>query len=638
MSKFTDKLKQASRPDAHPESDALYVKGQMLDDVLSQSTITRRKMLGGSLTASLAMMFAGSSLVGCGSDNSSDATNSLLGSGSTPGTDTKNLYRVDFDPIPLGVGNSIGLPTNYEYSVVFAAGDVVEAGGRAYDGSARSVAELEKLAGGDHDGMHLFAIPGMDANQQGLLVVNHEKYDPVVHQNVANGLNDTNKGQFLASGVGVSIIEIKKTSNNQWQIVSNSKYNRRLTGLDEYAVTGAAAAAIQAAHKKATVTGTLNNCANGYTPWGTYLTCEESDYNYYDESQPDIGYGWVVEIDPFDAQSVPTKRTAMGRFSHENVAYLQNKDGDIAFYMGDDSTPGCIYKFVPSQRVSSSQQANRNLLDDGKLYVAKFKADGSGEWLELAYGKHGLNENAVDPGKYVNYAAGSEPAPKPFPFNNQADVLIHAYEAGRIAGGTLMDRPEWITVAPEGDIYCTLTNNGGRKQTDAANPRANNSVGQIIHWIENNHDPKATTFKWDLLLLAGDPRYVAINPTKYAGLQGNTKGDTFSSPDGLRVDPQGRLWVETDASTSGDTQVVFGNNALYSVDRTTGLSKRFLVGPNGCEITGITYTPDLTTLFINIQHPDPEGKWPSIKQGNNLPGRSATIAIRHKEGKPFGAK
>lgn len=635
MSKFTDELKQATRPSSLNDSESIYVEGQMLDDVLKSATITRRKMLGGSLTASLAMMFAGSSLVGCGSDNK--GTSGV--SSDLPGSNTqKNLYNIEFDSIPMGVGNSIGLPVNYDYSIVFAAGDAIEMGAKAYDGTARTIEELEKIAGGDHDGMHLFPITGKDPNKYGLLVVNHEKYDPIVHQNPANGITDTNKLKFQATGVGVSIIEIEKDANNMWKIVPNSKYNRRLTGLDEFAVSGPAATTIQASHKKATVTGTLNNCANGYTPWGTYLTCEESDYNYYDESQPDNGYGWVVEIDPFDPASVPVKRTSMGRFSHENVAYLQNKDGDIAFYMGDDSTPGCIYKFIPNQRVTTNNQTNRNLLDDGKLYVAKFKADGTGEWLELAYGKNGLNETAKDPGKYVNYEAGKVPAAVDFPFKSQADVLINAYQAGRIAGGTLMDRPEWITVAPEGDIYCTLTNNSGRKQTDAANPRINNSVGQIIHWIENNNDPKAMTFKWDILLLAGDPRYVAINPTKYAGLQGNTKGDTFSSPDGLRVDPQGRLWVETDSSTSGDTQAVFGNNSLYSVDRKTGVSKRFLVGPNGCEITGITYTPDLTTLFINIQHPDPEGKWPSTKQGTQLPGRSATIAIRHKDGKPFGSK
>ncbi len=297
--------------------------------------------------------------------------------------------------------------------------------------------------------------------------------------------------------------------------------------------------------------------------------------------------------------------------------------------MGDDSTPGCVYKFVPSAKVDpANRAANRNLLDSGTLYAARFNADGSGQWIELTQGKNGLVAGAQDPGNFTQSATA--PVRVTVDFNTQADVLLNTKAAARIAGATLMDRPEWVSVGPDRRIYFTFTNNGGRVQTDAANPRANNPHGHIIRWTEDGNTAKATTFKWELFLLAGDPRFTAAN------LKGNINGDTFSSPDGIGVDPQGRLWVQTDAGTGTAITNTFGNNAMYHVDQATRASRRFLVGPNGCEITGLSYTPDLRTFFINIQHPG--GAWPSNVQGNSLPPRSATVVVRRTDGKPVGAE
>jgi len=242
--------------------------------------------------------------------------------------------------------------------------------------------------------------------------------------------------------------------------------------------------------------------------------------------------------------------------------------------------------------------------------------------MELTHGKNGLTVGASDPGNWTQFA--TSPAPATVDFASQADVLVNTKAAARVAGGTLMDRPEWITVAPDKSIYCTLTNNSGRKQTDAANPRTSNLHGHIIQWREAGGSPLATTFTWSILLQAGDPSLATAN------LKGNINGDTFSSPDGLRVDPKGRMWVETDSSTSASYINTFGNNSMYYI-APTGQSKRFLTGPTGCEITGIAYTPDLTTCFINIQHPT--GKWPDAAK----PPRSSTIVVRRPDGKPMGA-
>jgi secreted PhoX family phosphatase len=323
----------------------------------------------------------------------------------------------------------------------------------------------------------------------------------------------------------------------------------------------------------------------------------------------------------------------MGRFNHENVAFMTNSDRRVAFYMGDDTTPGCIYKFVPDRAYNATNRfANTDMLDYGTLYVAKFNANGSGEWIELTHGKNGLTTTASDPGNPSQSV--TPPTPTAASFANQADVLLRCQSAARVAGGTVMDRPEWITVAPDNkSLFVTLTNNSGRLTTDNANPRVTNLHGHILKFRESGDSPLAVAFSWEVFLLAGDPSLTSGG----ANLTGNISGDTFSSPDGIRLDPQGRLWVQTDHSVPGASGVAgktidqaFGHNAMFYVDPVTKQSKRFLVGPLGCEITGLAYTPDLKTFFVNIQHPT--GNWPV----NGQAPRSSTIVVTRTDGQPVG--
>jgi secreted PhoX family phosphatase len=608
MSYLTDKYRAASR--ARKELPA--VPGRMMEDVLAQATVQRRTLIRGGFGAAIAAAFGSSSLLaGCGGGGGGDE-----GSGS-------QALAATFKGIPATVGEQVAVPEGYTVDVMFAAGDPVVAGAAGYSGTFLDSAGYEKVAGGNHDGMQFYPLPGVDPNKGGLLAINHEAPDAqILFAGSYDAATATAEQKKIAlSSVGVSVIEVELV-NGKWGVKRNSPFNKRYTGNTLYAVGGPAAGVVGAS-----VVGTLNNCSSGATPWGTYLTCEETTDNYLDPTQPEEGYGWVVEIDP-QGTFPATKRTALGRFDHENNAYLRDADNTVAIYMGDDSTPGCVYKFVPSARYNPDDRAaNRNLLDTGTLYAAKFNADGTGQWIELIQGKNGLVAGAQDPGNYTQSATA--PAPTPIAFNTQADVLINTKAAARVAGATLMDRPEWVTVGPDKRIYMTFTNNGSRVQTDAANPRATNPHGHIIRWTEDGNTAKASSFKWEIFLLAGDPRLTSAN------LKGNINGDTFSSPDGINVDPMGRLWVQTDAGTGSSITSTFGNNAMYHLDQETRESTRFLVGPNGCEITGLTYTPDLKTFFINIQHPG--GSWPSNVQGNSLPPRSATIVVRRTDGQPVGA-
>ena len=579
---------------------------------------------------------------------------------------------VSFAPINASVEDRVRVPAGYSAMPLYRWGDAVgnAQGMPAFRGDAGNSADEQALqAGMHHDGMHYFPLPyGSQSSTRGLLAINHEYSDDgLLH---VGGMNNwsADKVKKAQAAHGVSVIEVE-LRNGAWTVVRPSSYARRITAATPMRVAGPAAghASLRTAADPAgtTVLGTINNCANGYTPWGTYLTCEENWNGYFanaGEIPPEqrrygvtakgAGYrwhefdarfdaaahpnepnrfGWVVEIDPFDPTAQPVKRTAMGRVKHEGAALAVTRDDRVVFYMGDDQQFEYIYKFVSRDAYNKTERAaNRDLLDHGTLYVAKFNADGSGDWLELAHGKNGLT------------AANG--------FAGQAEVLIKTRQAADTAGATKMDRPEWTAVNPvDGSVYCTLTNNSARGAkdqpgVDAANPRVNNTFGHIIRWREAGNDAAATTFRWDIFVMAGDPLLADANK------HGNIRGDVFGCPDGLWFDPAGRLWIETDISTSVLNRGDFagtGNNQMLCADIASGRIARFLTGPKGCEITGITQTPDGSTMFVNIQHPgetasersDPAqplavSSWPDGPAGGRP--RSATVVIRRDDGGVIG--
>jgi secreted PhoX family phosphatase len=436
--------------------------------------------------------------------------------------------------------------------------------------------------------------------------------------------------------------------------------------------------------------GTVNNCANGYTPWDTYLTCEENWAGYFyntvttdrprehsrygvpnsaaatygwgtrpedkyarfnaTPSTPDFydvqgalqdyrneanNFGWVVEIDPFDPKSTPKKRTALGRFSHEGAWVAPTTIGKpVVVYMGDDSRGEYMYKFVSKKPFAPWEACGDEYLDEGTLYVARFNEDGTGQWIALTFGKNGLTP-----------ANG---------FNSQADVLVNTRSAADYVGATRLDRPEWAVVDERsGHVYLTLTNNSargtGNQPVDPANPRAGNPDGHIVRWREDRGRFWETEFTWEIFVFGGptlqtvqslgavapynaNPAYAAqIFPgtEKQAYLSDDA---TFNSPDGLWVDSHtGLVWIQTDGYSN--TARGFGNQQMLAANPETGIVKRFLVGPKGCELTGITATPDRRTLFVNIQHPD--GTWPNIN-GETRP-RSATLVITKDDGGVIGS-
>ncbi len=653
----------------------------------------RRELLKGGLGAAVVGLFGGMALSGCNS-SSSGAGNG----GSAP------VELLGFDAVPVSEMDEIVVPEGYSFQVIGRWGDPI-IGGTPEFALDNTGADQAGQIGSHHDGMHYFPIEGEDpyegSSEDGLLVLNHEYVESrYMHASaVGQELNawvvtfkedlsrDADEVLKEMNAHGVSVYRINKNSDNTWSIQYDSR-NRRITALTPMEIQGPVRGSDLVRTKYSpqghATRGTINNCAHGVTPWNTYLAAEENWAGYFcnaDETRPrehsrygviagsfsrynwhraDNGadeflrfdasstgsdatedyrnepncFGWMVEIDPFDPDSTPKKRTAMGRFAHEGVVFQPAEEGrPVVCYSGDDARFEYIYKYVSAQNFHKAT-AGGHLLDTGTLYVARFNEDGSGEWLPLVYGLNGLTE-----------ANG---------FSSQADVLVNTRLAADFVGATKMDRPEWGAVDPNTrQVYFTLTNNTRREddETDAMNPRGPNYHGHIIRWREQDDDPAALLFAWDIFAVAGDASGVdSLTGGRDGAGNALTEDNKFSSPDGLWIDKDSRIWIQMDMSESvmnvNPTYAMMGNNGMLAADPVSGEIRRFLTGPLGQEITGVITTPDQRTMFINVQHPGATtteedfaagrltGTWPDHNGGY---GRSATVVIWKDDGGKIGS-
>ena len=476
------------------------------------------------------------------------------------------------------------------------------------------------------------------------------------------------------SAHGGSIIEVKKLGG-KWGVVKDSRYARRITTRTTAMILSGPAAGDAALKTSADPTGTkvtgmLNNCAGGTTPWGTVLTGEENIRGYFwtdgdrkkvaehykrysipgkwyawgkfhdrfnidKEANESNRFGYIVEIDPYDPKSVPIKRTALGRMAHEGANVIVNGDGRVVAYTGDDARFEYLYKFVTSARLNAGDRAaNLNILDHGTLYVARFDADGTIAWLPLVHGEGPLTK-----------ANG---------FASQADICIRTRQAADAVGATPMDRPEDVEPNPKtGKVYVMLTNNSKRKpgQEDAANPRAKNSFGHIVEITPANGDHAAATAKWEILIKAGDPSIAKVGAMYHPE---TSKNGWFASPDNCAIDNQGRLWVTTDQGRNwGKTQTADGVYAVETEGPLRGLSRMFFRTPIGAEMCGPVFTPDDRTLFLAVQHPaadgtkdykgferastfeDPATRWPDFD--DKMPVRPSVVVVTKKDGGIIGS-
>lgn len=552
-----------------------------------------------------------------------------------------------FNPVKANSMDTITVPDNFNWQVVAQWGDPLFSDTPEFDHLTRGTAESQALAFGDNnDGMDLFQIDGKN-----VMVVNNEYtnrsvmfgYNP---SGLPETVEDVNKGKMAH---GVTIMEVANT-NGQWGIVKDSRFNRRFTPDTPIDIVGPARGSLLLKTKNdpdgETVLGTYNNCGNGRTPWGTYLACEENFNGYFSNSQgddrpltkeqkrygiknTDWGYGWAKADDRFDLSVTPNepnrhgwiteinpatgeakKLTALGRFKHENAEVVIASDGRVVVYMGDDERGDYLYKFVSSEKYVEGGD-NHELLHKGELFVAKFSDDGTGTWINLKKANMGT-----------------------------AETLVFARLAADKLGATTMDRPEWVAANPhKTEAYVCLTNNknrgkeGKNQPVNAVNHRVNNQYGQIARWIPTDGNHSSDTFDWDLFVVAGNP---AVHTGDNAGSDNITQENMFNSPDGLKFDKFGNLWIQTDGKYSDDGDFAgMGNNQMLLGNTLTGEISRFLVGPKECEVTGLTWSVDHKTMFVGIQHPGEKGD--SLFPGGvgTIP-RSAIVAIQRNDGEIIG--
>lgn len=614
---------------------------------LIQARLSRRKFLAGASAA------AAVSSAGC-------ATGPRM-TGPSP---TQRDFT--FAEIARGVDGDHHVPVGYVTDILMRWGDAVFPDAPPFDPYRQTATAQERQFGFNNDFIGFYPLADQPAGvERGLLCVNHEYTSTeIMFAELAGGRALTRKEcEVEMAAHGGTIIEIEKTRTGEWRTVLGSRYNRRITaGSTPMAITGPAAGSDRLKTDNdpsgRTVIGTLNNCAGGITPWGTYLMAEEN-FNGYFLGELDVEnteaknharygvpagwyqwgryfdrfdisktpnepnrFGWVVEVDILEPNSAPKKRTAMGRFKHEGAESVVAPDGRVVFYMGDDQQFDYVYKFVTARAYDpNNRAANRDLLDHGVLYVARFDTDGGLEWLPLI-----LGDGPLTP------ANG---------FRSQADVLIETRRAADLLGATPMDRPEDIEPDPaSGRVYVMLTNNTLRtpEQVDAANPRPNNAFGHIIEIIEPGGDFAATKSRWEILMRCGDP----ADPQSGAEWNAATsENGWFGSPDNCAVDPHGRLWVATDGN-----QATGANDGLWALSTdgdTRGTGRAFFRAPNGAEVCGPRFAPDGETLFLAVQHPGdgatasfeaPTTRWPDFDDA--MPPRPSIVAIRKKGGGQIG--
>jgi secreted PhoX family phosphatase len=586
--------------------------------------------------------------------------------------------RFVFNELEAGVDTNHHVAEGYDADVIIRWGDPVVPGAPVFDSLKQTAAAQKLQFGYNNDYVGYIPMPGAaNPSRHGLLVVNLEYTNEEL---MFPGLGRQDRKDVAFAGMtkelvdiemaahGGAVIEVVRRSG-KWQVVRNSKYARRIHASTPIDITGPAAGNARMKTKTDPtghrVSGMVNNCAGGITPWGTWLTCEENFHGYFWSAEglpanhpearnfkrygvPGNAYawgkwydrfdvakepneanrfGWIVEIDPFDPDSTPKKRTALGRNKHEGAAGIINKDGRYVIYSGDDERFEYVYRFVSRDRVNlANRRANRDLLDHGTLSVARYNADGTIDWLPLIYGEGPLT------------AANG--------FQSQADVLIETRRAADLLSATKMDRPEDVEANPKTNkVYVILTNNSRRKpeQADAANPRANNRFGHIIEMAPPDGDHGAARFAWNILVKCGDPTVTAVGATFSPE---TTRNGWFGMPDNLAVDNQGRIWIATDGNSGSKTGRSDGLWGIETEGPLRGTSRHFFRVPVGAEMCGPYFTPDDETLFVAVQHPgeadeddpkaqpatfeNPATRWPDFKEG--MPPRPSIIAITRKGG------
>jgi secreted PhoX family phosphatase len=532
-----------------------------------------------------------------------------------------------FRPIAPSDEDDLLLPEGFRYDVVLKWGDPFTAADEPF--------------GYNNDFIGVF--PLKDA-EEALLVVNHEYISgsfagdaSLYDQTFAKLRGRIPTVHDYKADLGVSVVRVRRDgASGAWVPVLRDPLNRRISAKTPCGLDGPAAALLGGGP----VEGTFDNCAGHVTPWGTALSCEENfdlrcpamvdaNGNFTTGGLFDVPgghYGWVVEVDPFDPRSTPIKHTALGRFRHENVALRVEAGQPAVAYMGDDRLGGHVWKFVSDELYRpGDRESCRRLLSSGRLYAARFRGDGKGEWRLLDV------STPLDPNRDVKDL-------KPFVprharklgdcYASQAAVLLDAYQAANAIGASPSGRPEDLELHPtDGSLFIAFTAAPGRSGP------WQNTYGEVWRLEEEEPAPRSRRFRWSRFATGGPP-----DPGR--------AGRVFAQPDNLLFDPRGHLWFTTDIASDAinvrDDYKVFKNSGLFFAAASgpgKGSILQFASMPCETEGTGPAWSPDQQALFLSLQHPGERwgtrtetaqapcgSNWPHKVLG--APPQPAVVAIR----------
>ncbi|MFH9723599.1 PhoX family protein [Streptomyces sp. NPDC017254] len=581
-----------------------------------------------------------------------------------------------FTPVAPNTADKVTVPAGYSQNVVIRWGEPILRGAPAFDSEKQSAKAQAGQFGYNNDFLSLLPLRGERDRQ--VLVANHEYTDEVLMFRGYDAANPTREQVEIAwAAHGLSVVVVQEEHRTgKLTPVSRHHLNRRLHTTSEFEVTGPAAGSAllrtSADPEGRTVLGTLNNCAGGTTPWGTTLHGEENFNQYFangssaTDKRYGVGtgaterkwerfdkrfdlkqepnevhrFGWVVELDPYDPDSTPRKRTALGRFKHEAAQPRLTDDGRPVVYMGDDERFDYFYKFVSSRRMKkgnsrAAREHNLTLLDEGTLYVAKLTGDSPAAEID-GTGKHPADGEFDGSGVWIPLATGDV---SHVPGMTAEEVYVFTRLAGDKVGATKMDRPEDVEPSPRtGRVYVALTNNtdrgkAGKAGADEANPRNLNKHGQILELAENWDDPSSDGFAWRLFLVAGDPN----DPATYFAGYPKEKVSQISCPDNVAFDPHGNLWISTDGAQLGSHDGLFG---VATQGERRGELKQFLTVPKGAETCGPIIQD--RRVLVAVQHPgeidgasveNPKSEWPD---GPGRIVRPSVVAVWRADGRDIG--
>ncbi|KRV51356.1 phosphatase [Wenjunlia vitaminophila] len=647
--------------------------GAVIASALSRRTVLRAGAVVGAVGATGAFGVSSAAAGPGGSDVP----------GGAPGLDGRPARGLRFTPVAPNTADRVTVPQGYDQNVVIRWGEPILRGAPEFDQNRQTARAQAMQFGYNNDFLALLDLPGEPHRQ--VLVANHEYtdenlmfagYDP------ARPTREQVEIAWAAHGLSVVVVDEDRRVGRLTP-VRRHPLNRRITATTPFEVTGPAAGSpllrTSADPTGTRVLGTLNNCAGGTTPWGTVLSAEENFNQYFAnagavtdpqakarlarygmsgaastrkweqfdqrfdvtrEPNESHRFGYIVELDPYDPESTPRKRTALGRFKHEAAQPRLTADGRPVIYMGDDERFDYLYKFVSDRRVRrgdsrAAREHNMTLLDHGTLYVARFTGDspaaeidgtgtlpddgefdGWGEWIPLASG-----DRSLVPGMTAD------------------EVYVFTRLAADRVGATKMDRPEDVEPSPRtGRVYVALTNNtdrgkAGKAGADEANPRNANKHGHVLELTERGDDPAATRFTWTLLLVCGDPEDPA---TYFAGFP-KDQVSPISCPDNVTFDPHGNLWISTDGNALGSHDGLFG---VAVQGRERGRVRQFLTVPVGAETCGPVVQD--RRVLVAVQHPgevdgasveNPASAWPDGPGGLVRP---AVVAVWRRDGRDIG--